>query len=79
MPNVLAGREIVPEFLQHEARPKAIAAAVLRLMNDSAARDDMVFEFDAIIVKLGEVGASERAARAILEELGQKLATDGHG
>jgi lipid-A-disaccharide synthase len=73
MPNVLAGREIVPEFLQHEARPKAIAAAVLRLMNDSTARAEMVFDFDAIIVKLGEVGASEKAARAILEELGEKL------
>ena len=36
MPNVLAGREIVPEFLQHEARPKKIAEAVLRLVNDPA-------------------------------------------
>ncbi len=76
MPNVLAGREIVPEFLQHEARPKAIAAAVLGLIQDSAARDRMVSEFDAIIVKLGEVGASEKAARAILSELG---GTMSHG
>ncbi|MFL6590166.1 MAG: lipid-A-disaccharide synthase [Chthoniobacterales bacterium] len=69
MPNVLAGREIVPEFLQHEARPKAIAASVLRLMRDSPLRDEMIYEFDAIIVKLGEVGASHKAARAILGSL----------
>ena len=69
MPNVLADREIVPEFLQHEAKPKEIAVAILRLMNDSAAREKMIAEFDAIVAKLGEAGASAKAARAILEEL----------
>jgi lipid-A-disaccharide synthase len=69
MPNVLAGREIVPEFLQHEARAKAIAHSVLQLMNDSAKREQMIAEFAAIIEKLGESGASARAARAILAEL----------
>jgi lipid-A-disaccharide synthase len=69
MPNVLAGREIVPEFLQHEARPRAIADAVLRLMQDSIAREKMIAEFDAIIARLGDAGASETAARAILAEL----------
>jgi lipid-A-disaccharide synthase len=57
MPNVLGGREIVPEFLQHEARPKAIARFVLRLMNDSAVRQEMMAGFDEIIAKLGEAGA----------------------
>jgi lipid-A-disaccharide synthase len=70
MPNVLADREIVPEFLQHEARPKPIAEAVLQLLNDPATREKMVTEFDGIIDKLGETGASEKAARAILEDLG---------
>jgi lipid-A-disaccharide synthase len=69
MPNVLAGREIVPEFIQHEARPGAIAKAVLKLMNDQPARDAMVSEFDLIIAKLGEAGASAKAARVILDEL----------
>jgi lipid-A-disaccharide synthase len=69
MPNVLAGREIVPEFLQHEARPKAIARSVLHLLNDLAAREQMISEFDAIIEKLGEAGASEKAARVIIDEL----------
>jgi lipid-A-disaccharide synthase len=69
MPNVLADREIVPEFLQHEARPKAIAASTLKLLNDPATRQQMVKEFDAIIERLGESGASEKAARAILGEI----------
>ena len=69
MPNVLAEREIVPEFLQHEARPKAIARSVLQLVNDSSAREQMISEFDAVIEKLGETGASAKAAQAILREL----------
>ncbi|MEY2559143.1 MAG: lipid-A-disaccharide synthase [Verrucomicrobiota bacterium] len=69
MPNVLAGREIIPEFIQHEARPKTIAKAVLKLMNDQAAREMMSSEFAAIIAKLGESGASATAARAVVDEL----------
>jgi lipid-A-disaccharide synthase len=69
MPNVLAGREIIPEFIQHRARPGTIARAVLRLIHDQAAREVLMAEFDAIIAKLGERGASEKAARVVLDEL----------
>ena len=69
MPNVLADREIVPEFLQHEARPKAIARSVLQLMNEPDVREQMISDFDGVIEKLGETGASAKAARAILLEL----------
>ena len=69
MPNVLADREVVPEFIQHRARPRDIASAVLRLMNEPAAREKMISEFDKIIAQLGETGASERAASAILSEI----------
>jgi lipid-A-disaccharide synthase len=69
MPNVLAGREIVPEFIQHEARADIVSKAILKLMDDQAAREQMTSEFDAIIAKLGESGASAKAARAIIGEL----------
>jgi lipid-A-disaccharide synthase len=71
MPNVLAGREIVPEFIQHEARPDTISKAVLKLMMDDTARAAMSSEFEAIIAKLGETGASAKAARVVIEELSQ--------
>src|SRR5207248_2499532 len=70
MPNVLANKEVVPEFIQHRAKPNTIVKAVLQLINDPAARDRMISEFDRIVAKLGEGGASEKAARAIVEELG---------
>jgi lipid-A-disaccharide synthase len=69
MPNVLAGREIIPEFIQHRARPDTIAKALLKLIDDQAARDVMISEFDAIIAKLGEGGASAKAARVVFDEL----------
>jgi lipid-A-disaccharide synthase len=69
MPNLLAGKEVVPEFIQHTAKPDAIVKAVQLLMEDSPARDRMISDFDAITKKLGGPGASERAAQAILDEL----------
>ncbi len=69
MPNLLAGKEVVPEFIQHEAKPEAIVDALQPLMEDSPARDRMISDFDAITSKLGGAGASERAACAILDEL----------
>ena len=69
MPNLLAGKEVVPEFIQHEANPDAIVNAVRLLMEDSPTRDRMISDFDAIIRNLGGSGASERAANAIVEEL----------
>ena len=73
MPNVLADREVVPEFIQDRARPDAIVKAVRRLIEDADVRDRMIAEFDTIIGKLGEGGASDQAARAIIEEIGRKI------
>ncbi len=72
MPNVLADREVVPEFIQYRARPAEIVKAVQRLTKDADARQRMVSEFDAIVGELGEDRASDQAARAIIEEIGAK-------
>jgi lipid-A-disaccharide synthase len=69
MPNVLADDDVVPEFIQHHARPHAMADSVIQLIDDAAARQKMISAFDAIIANLGDSGASERAACAILGEL----------
>jgi len=79
MPNLLAGKEVVPEFIQHEAKPDAIVKAVRLLMEDSPARDRMISDFDATTSKLGGTGASERAAQAILEELKEGRSPDRPG
>ncbi|HEY1769412.1 MAG TPA: lipid-A-disaccharide synthase [Chthoniobacterales bacterium] len=67
MPNVIAQREIVPEFVQSAADPVAIAREVLRLLDEPERREKMVAEFGAVIRQLGENDASEAAASAIVE------------
>ena len=69
MPNVLAEDEVVPEFIQHQARPRAMADSVIHLIDDAAARQKMISSFNSIIAKVGEGGASDRAACAILGDL----------
>src|SRR5205807_1296450 len=69
MPNVLADKQVVPEFIQHRARSNDLAEAILRLLDDPVARQQMISEFDKIAAQLGESGASERAAKAILSEI----------
>jgi lipid-A-disaccharide synthase len=69
MPNVLGDKEVVPEFIQHRARSRDLAKAILRLLDERIARDQMNSEFDKIAAQLGESGASERAAKAILAEI----------
>ena len=69
MPNVLADKQVVPEFIQHRARSNDLAEAILRLLDDPVARQQMIWEFDKIAAMLGQSGASERAAKAILAEI----------
>jgi lipid-A-disaccharide synthase len=71
MPNLLAEKEVVPEFIQRQAKPEAISHAMRRLMENTSARKQVISEFDAITSKLGGSGASETAARAILREIGE--------
>jgi len=69
MPNILADREIVREFLQEAARPADIAAEVGRLLDDPAARTALQADLLLVTQKLGDPGASGRAADAILAAL----------
>src|SRR5436189_4074457 len=79
MPNLLADKQVVPEFIQHEAKPSVIVKALQALMDDAKVRDRMISEFDAIVGKLGGSGASDRAARAIIQELNNGRSPDRAG
>lgn len=65
LPNLLAERELVPEFLQSRATPEALGGALLTLLQDPAARDAQVRGLQALTHVL-RVGASTRAAEAVL-------------
>jgi len=69
MPNVIAGRGIVPEFIQHDAKPERIATVARELLSSNSTRELMRGDLAEVVASLGGVGASERAAEAILSEL----------
>lgn len=70
--NVVAGKRIVPEFIQKEADPERIREAVAVLLRDPARRERMKSEFAAVRAKLGEPGSSVRTARILFEMIREK-------
>jgi lipid-A-disaccharide synthase len=68
--NILAGRTVVREFIQHAASPGALADEALRLLNDDAARARLADELAAVVASLNGERAAERAALAVLGEVG---------
>ena len=70
MVNIIAGRRLCPELIQHDATAQQLAAAILPLLTDSAERAAMLEGYRQVIADLGEGGAAERAANVILDEIG---------
>jgi lipid-A-disaccharide synthase len=67
--NIVAGREIAPEFLQYDATPKKIAAKLIDLITDGSKLASMRSDLATVKSSLGTRGASLRAAQAILRLL----------
>ena len=67
--NILAEKEICPEFLQENCIPSKIVPAASALVADSECRETMLREMERTADLLGAGGASECAAQAILEKV----------
>jgi len=65
LPNLLTDEPLVPEFMQHEARPDALAAAVRDLLDDAGKREHIAKRFGVLRQELAR-GADERAAEAVM-------------
>ena len=66
MANLVAGRAIVPELIQDDFTPEAVADRAIALLVDRAAAEQMRTELRAVKAKLGAAGASRRAAASVL-------------
>jgi lipid-A-disaccharide synthase len=64
LPNILAGRFVVPEFLQDEATPEKLAQALGDLAGDAAARRELTTVFTEMHEQLRQ-DTAEKAASAI--------------
>jgi len=70
LPNLILGRKIVPELIQREARPARIAEVVCEMLGTEGVLPRMSGELTRVRERLGEAGASRRAARTVLETAG---------
>ena len=72
MPNLLAGEEVFPEFIQAAATPDNLARATVELLQDAPGRARVKAKLAEIVASLGAPGATSRAAKAIIKNLQAK-------
>jgi lipid-A-disaccharide synthase len=70
LPNIIAGDRIVPELLQDEFTPRNLAEKTHHYLNNRDEYERMVSDLNNVRKRLGGPGASEKAARAVLEVCG---------
>jgi lipid-A-disaccharide synthase len=68
LPNILAGRFVVPELLQNDAIPEKLAETTLRMVSDKTLMQEIRAEFTRIHETLRQ-NTEEKAAEAILAYL----------
>lgn len=66
MVNLIAGERIVPELVQEQFTPEAVAAEVTALLADATRREAMAGRLRQVREKLGGRGGARRAAEAIV-------------
>ena len=68
LPNILAGRFVVPEFIQDDATPENLSQALINWVQDKPAREKLTQFYRDLHLKLQQNNA-ERAATAIAAHL----------
>lgn len=67
--NLIAGREVVPELLQDEVNPQRIGSVLAALLFDTKRRATMLRGLKEVRQRMGDPGASQKAASLALELL----------
>jgi len=67
MVNIVAGRKVVPELLQKDARADRITEEALRILEDEPYRKEMIRALEGVREKLGTPGAGRRVAHLALQ------------
>lgn len=69
LPNLIAGKEVIPEFVPHFGGPKPIVRAALRLLDDEQAAESQRRELGDVVSKFEGRDAARAAAEGIAEIL----------
>ncbi|AZR73948.1 lipid-A-disaccharide synthase [Anoxybacter fermentans] len=74
LPNIIAGKEIVPEFLQRNVTGENLARAAFEILENRAKKEEIEDELAKVRTALGAKGAVERVADLILRTLEENTA-----
>jgi lipid-A-disaccharide synthase len=69
MVNIAAGKKIVPEFIQSQAKPEKIAGEMEKILKDEDEYKRIKIELNEVKTRLGEKGAYRRGARIVNQML----------
>ncbi|EDY85885.1 lipid-A-disaccharide synthase [gamma proteobacterium HTCC5015] len=67
--NIVAGRQVAPEFVQDYANPWLIALEVVKQVSNPPYRDDIIEGLKEVAEKLGEGGGTQKLAQLVFELL----------
>lgn len=67
--NVVAGKRVVPEFVQRQAIPSRIAEEMYEILTEKERYRNIQNELEKVKEKLGEEGASKKAAEIVAQML----------
>ena len=71
LPNLLADKALVPEFLQEQVTPSTLAKALMASLNDAGGRQMLETEYMGLHKAL-RLNASERAATVLLDLINER-------
>lgn len=69
LPNIILGKEVVAELIQHKCKPKIIANEIVSLLKDVSKRDVMIKHLSKLQSKLAEKKTSFEVAMIIKKSL----------
>ena len=76
MVNIIAGKTVVPELIQKDVTPEKITSAVVQILENPSKQEEIKKELSSLREKIGNPGASLRAAQIIISLL-QRYAYNG--
>lgn len=72
LPNIVAGKAVVKEFIQHEATAQNLAKEILHILDDKQYTQQIHEGLQQVKIKVGNGGGSENMAKLALELLQEK-------
>jgi len=75
--NIIAGREVVPEYIQADAEPGKIARGLLDILTGEGRREQVSRDLEALKSMLGEPGAAVKTAALALDLMERGIRSPG--